>query len=98
VIWAHKNTYFDPILVKVFIQVIGVYPIGSCLELNSGEIGLVMRQNPGHLDLPIIKIVVDKNQKRNDGRMIDLSQERNVEIVKPIYPQKYNINIAEYLM
>ena len=98
VIWGHKDTYFDPILVKTFIQVVGIYPIGSCLELNSGEIGVVMRQNPGYLDLPIVKIVVDKNQKRNDGRMIDLSQERNVEIVKPIYPQKYNINIAEYLM
>ena len=98
VIWGYKDTYFDPILVKTFIQVVGIYPIGSCLELNSGEIGVVMRQNPGYLDLPIVKIVVDKNQKRNDGRMIDLSYERNVEIVKPIYPQKYNINIAEYLM
>ena len=98
VIWAHKNTYFDPILVKVFIQAIGIYPIGSCLELNSGEIGVVMRQNPGYLDLPIVKIVVDKNQKKNDDRMIDLSQESKLEIVRPIYPQKYNINIAEYLM
>lgn len=98
VIWAHKNTYFDQILVKVLIQLLGIYPVGSCLELNSGEIGLVIRQNPGYLDLPIVKIITDTRHKRNDGKTIDLSQERALEIIKPVYPQQYGINIAEYLM
>ena len=98
VIWAHKNTYFDPILVKVLIQIVGIYPVGSCLELNSGEIGLVIRQNPGYLDLPIVKIVVDKTHKKKDGKTIDLPQEKRLKIIRPIYPQKYGINTAEYLM
>jgi HD-GYP domain-containing protein (c-di-GMP phosphodiesterase class II) len=98
VIWAHKNTYFDPILVKVLIQILGIYPIGSCLELNSGEIALVIRQNPGYLDLPIVRIITDTQKKKSDGKTIDLSQERTLEIIKPVYPQKYGINIAEYLM
>jgi HD-GYP domain-containing protein (c-di-GMP phosphodiesterase class II) len=98
VIWAHKNIYFDPALVKVFIQLVGIYPTGSCLELNSGEIGLVIRQNRGHLDLPIVKIVSDKTHEKKDGKTIDLSRQRALEIIKPIYPQKYGINTAEYLM
>lgn len=41
-----SGTYFDPILLKVFINMLGVYPIGSLLELDTGELGLVME--PGN--------------------------------------------------
>ncbi len=97
-IWARKNRFFDPILVKVFIQLLGLYPVGSCLELSSGDVGLVIRQNPGYLDLPILKIVVDSSNKRVDGQIIDLSVKRDITIVKPVYPQKYGINPASYFV
>jgi len=97
-IWARRNTFFDPILVKVFIQLLGLYPVGSCLELSSGEVGLVIRQNPGYHDLPILKIVIDKNNKKIDGKIIDLSLKRNTKIVKLVYPQKYGINPASYFV
>jgi hypothetical protein len=48
--------------------------------------------------LPIVKIIPDTKQKGNKGKTIDLSQERALEIIKPVYPQKYGINTAEYLM
>lgn len=34
---------FDPILLKVFINMLGVYPVGTVLELDTGEKGLVVR-------------------------------------------------------
>ncbi len=40
---------FDPILLKAFINMIGVYPIGTLVELNTGEIGLVS-ENPENRD------------------------------------------------
>jgi len=33
---------FDPILVKVFINMLGVYPVGTLLELDSGDMALVV--------------------------------------------------------
>lgn len=98
VLWRHKNTDFDPILVKVFIQLLGLYPVGSCLELSSRDIGLVMRENPSYLDLPIIKIVIDKEGKEVDGKMLDLSVERDLQILKPVYPQQYGISPASHLI
>lgn len=97
-LWVRKNTDFDPILVKVLIQLLGLYPVGSCLELSSGEVGLVMRQNPGYLDLPIMKIVIDKEAKKTDGKTIDLSEERDLKILRPMYPQQYGINPATYFV
>ena len=37
---------FSPALVEQFIQCVGVYPVGSAVELNSGEVGIVIAQNP----------------------------------------------------
>jgi len=76
----------------------GLYPISSCLELDTGEICLVVRQNPAHIDLPIVKIVRDRNKKSIDGPIIDLSLEKNISILRPVYPQKYLINPAIYLL
>ncbi|KPJ74181.1 hypothetical protein AMJ52_01595 [candidate division TA06 bacterium DG_78] len=98
ILWAHKHTWFDPILVKAFIQLLGVYPVGSCLELNSREIGLVIRQNVGYLDLPLVKIVINKQGENVDGATVDLSLEKGINIVRPVFPQQYGINPATYFV
>jgi hypothetical protein len=36
---------FDPFIAKVFIQTMGVYPIGTVVELDTGEKAVVVRQN-----------------------------------------------------
>ncbi len=41
---AKRGTAFDPVLVKVFVNVIGIFPIGTLLRLDTGEIGLVVNQ------------------------------------------------------
>lgn len=33
---------FDPILIKVFINIMGVYPVGTLLRLDTGELALVV--------------------------------------------------------
>jgi HD-GYP domain-containing protein (c-di-GMP phosphodiesterase class II) len=98
ILWAHRQTWFDPILVKAFIQLLGIYPVGSCLELSSGEIGLVVRQNAGYLDLPLVKIVLNRQGENVDGATVDLSLEKGVNIVRPIFPQQYGINPATYFV
>ena len=34
---------FDPILLKIFINMVGVYPIGTLLQLDNDEIGIVVK-------------------------------------------------------
>jgi HD-GYP domain-containing protein (c-di-GMP phosphodiesterase class II) len=98
VMWKLRNVWFDPLLTKIFIQLLGLYPIGSCLELDNGEIALVIRENQGYPDRPIVKIILDRNEKKIDGKIIDLSMNGGTKIVKPIYAQKYGINPAAYFM
>ncbi len=98
VIWSNQNRLFDPILAKVFTQLLGIYPAGSCLELSNGEIGVVIRQNPSAIDLPNVKIVVDNNNNKIDGRMVDLASHTEIKIIRPTYPQIYGVNPAAYFL
>ena len=98
VLWAHIGSYFDQIITKVFIQILGIYPVSSCVELNNGETAIVLRQNPAHIDKPTIKIVLNSRKEKTNGPIIDLSLEKNINILKAIYPQQYDINPAEHLI
>ncbi len=41
-----RGTLFDPWLVDRFVQCIGVYPVGTVVELNNGETAIVVAINP----------------------------------------------------
>jgi HD-GYP domain-containing protein (c-di-GMP phosphodiesterase class II) len=50
---------FHEALVEQFIQCIGIYPVGSAVELNTGEVGVVMAQNLVRRLLPRVMLVLD---------------------------------------
>jgi HD-GYP domain-containing protein (c-di-GMP phosphodiesterase class II) len=56
--FIHKmgGKIFDPIVVKAFIRAIGLYPVGSAVKLDTGELAVVVRQNPDvhHAHRPVV--------------------------------------------
>jgi len=55
----------DPLLVKVFVSAMGIYPIGSVVELTTGEMAIVQGTPAGEaLDCPCVKIL-----KRGTGAL-----------------------------
>lgn len=58
--WQHKD--FDESLVEDFIQCLGIYPVGSVVQLNTDEIGIVMSDNKEHRLKPTVMLVLDENQ------------------------------------
>ncbi len=59
-IYGWAGTHFHPIYVRRFIQCIGIYPVGSVVRLDTGELGVVVRQNPGDLLRPWVRLVLDR--------------------------------------
>jgi len=97
---------FDPLLLKVFISMIGAHPIGSLVVLDSGEIGIVFEANP-HPALqlrPKVKIIADLKKNMLDGEVVDLAEIDPVtasfrrSIVKSLDPDRYGINVADYFL
>jgi len=59
--WSPSSFMRD--LIESFIQCLGIYPIGSIVELDTGEVGVVMTMNLSHRLRPIITLVLDANKK-----------------------------------
>lgn len=52
-------TDFGKNLVEEFIKCIGIYPVGSVVELASGDVGVVMTSDPGNKLRPVVMLVRD---------------------------------------
>ena len=39
-----RGNPFNPVLVNAFVRMVGIFPIGSVVKLNTGEVGIVMHQ------------------------------------------------------
>jgi HD-GYP domain-containing protein (c-di-GMP phosphodiesterase class II) len=63
---------FQPSVLKAFINNIGIYPIGSWVKLNTGEIGLVTGMNKGYPLRPKVNIIFSHAGERlNNAKVLD---------------------------
>jgi HD-GYP domain-containing protein (c-di-GMP phosphodiesterase class II) len=60
---AQQGRLFLQALVEQFIQCIGIYPVGSVVELNTGEVGIVVSQNLARRLQPHVLVILDRDQK-----------------------------------
>jgi HD-GYP domain-containing protein (c-di-GMP phosphodiesterase class II) len=71
-----RNVQFDGPLVEQFVQCIGIFPVGALVELNSGEIGIVIAQNLVRRLLPKVMVVLDaQGGVKRPQLILDLAQE-----------------------
>lgn len=56
----YKKVSFDGRIVEVFLSLLAVYPVGSHVLTNEGEFAVVLAQNKGFQDRPVIRILKDK--------------------------------------
>ncbi|MDH7478748.1 MAG: HD-GYP domain-containing protein [Syntrophomonadaceae bacterium] len=76
-------TRFDPRAVAALLENVAIYPVGSVVQLNTGEVGIVVDVNKAAQKKPVVRLVVDQaGQRLTDGREIDLDKFHTVYIVK----------------
>jgi HD-GYP domain-containing protein (c-di-GMP phosphodiesterase class II) len=70
-----RGTLFDTYLVEQFIRCIGIYPLGSMVQLNSGDVGAVVALNPGKRLQPRVMVVQDAaGNPLRPQKLVDLSR------------------------
>jgi HD-GYP domain-containing protein (c-di-GMP phosphodiesterase class II) len=100
------GTDFDPILLKVFINMLGVYPIGSLLELDTGELALAMDTGKKFNGTrPMVVLLADDGQGGYTKVGVADLAERDAQsgafqrnIVKSLHPSTRGIQPAEFLL
>ena len=58
-LYRASGTLYQAEVVEQFLQCLGVYPTGSVVELNTGEVAIVMAQNQARRLRPRVMIVLD---------------------------------------
>lgn len=79
-----RGKIFHEALVEQFIQCIGIYPVGSTVELNTGEVGIVIAQNLVRRLQPRVMVVLDAGWKPIKPQVIlDLIKEPKATADEP---------------
>jgi HD-GYP domain-containing protein (c-di-GMP phosphodiesterase class II) len=85
-LYKERGSGFHPELVEQFIQCVGVFPVGSVVELNSGEIGLVITQNLVRRLKPRVMVVLDpQGHPVRPHKIMDLDRD---PLLRPDEPYK----------
>lgn len=81
----YSGIWYDSDIVSAFLQLIAVYPVGSRVKTNKGELGIVMRQNPHFPERPVLRIIEDKyGQAIHAEIIVDLIKDTSVVIQQVI--------------
>ncbi|HSD52120.1 MAG TPA: HD-GYP domain-containing protein [Candidatus Methylomirabilis sp.] len=98
-----SGTAFDPVLMKLFINTVGIFPIGTLVLLGTGEVALVLAPNPNpeYLHLPRVKILFDVRGNPVEPETIDLAASNGAgpgdrQIIRSLDPEAYGVKVAEH--
>ncbi|MBS61902.1 Metal-dependent phosphohydrolase, HD subdomain [Salinisphaera sp. T5B8] len=87
---------FNPALLDRFVHTLGAYPVGSLIELNTGEVGFVVPGDPGQ-KRPLMLVVLDHRKRRYfPQRVRDLNRFPNFRIVRTLANGAYGVDIDDY--
>ena len=91
---------------KAFINLLGIYPVGTLVVLDTFELAVVTSANPSFdaLSRPIIRIVSDANGNmlvpplEVDLAQVDGNGDYPRTIIKTADPDRYGINVGDYFV
>lgn len=105
--WTNPKRGYDPIIVKALINLLGVYPVGTCVILDTMEVAIVSHPNPDQqlLNRPRVRIALDAvgGTLPPPGMPADLT-ERGPDggylrsIVKVTNPERYGLTVGDYFL
>jgi HD-GYP domain-containing protein (c-di-GMP phosphodiesterase class II) len=93
ILLENTNTRLDEVLVHSFIQCLGTYPVGCFVEMNTGEVGIVVEENQQQKLKPKIVLVTTHDKNPCPDRLIELANLKGKDILYEIrtiiHPDKY---------
>ena len=101
VLQRNDGTQFDQHLVRRFAQLVGIYPVGNLVRLNTGEVAVVLRIHAPDPYRPRVRVLYD-----NEGAKMDSPMELNLwethepdgrVIQAPVDPAAYDVDALSYI-
>jgi putative nucleotidyltransferase with HDIG domain len=101
VLKRNDGTQFDQHLVRRFTQLVGIYPAGNLVRLNSGEIGVVLKAYAPDPYRPRVRVLAGADGMRleqpYDVDLWDAGEGQPNSVQAPLDPAAYDIDGLAYL-
>ena len=96
----------DPVLVKALICLLGIYPVGTCVILDTLELAIVHAANSDatQVNRPIVRLICDTDGMwLDEPPLVDLADAGSDgafrrSIIKVTDPKRYMINVSGYIV
>jgi len=85
---GHHKTQFDPHLLKALIEAVSLYPVGTFVQLNTGDIGQVIRVHPRLPLRPTVFLAFDRNGQAINPREVNLTAQPNLMVQACMYEEE----------
>ncbi|HZN57595.1 MAG TPA: HD domain-containing phosphohydrolase [Planctomycetota bacterium] len=95
------GTEFDPLFAKAFVNLMGLYPVGCMVRLDTGEVATVKAPptNPSFLDRPVVKLIADPGGAEVTYDLLE--RDENGEFLRSILKlyqrEEVHLELEEYL-
>ncbi len=96
-----RDQQFNPALMEQFVQCVGLYPIGTLVEMNNGEVGVVIQQNRIQRSRPRVLLLLDgMKQKMRGYHVIDLRDPRHkaYTVLRTLPQDAYGLAAQDYYL
>jgi HD-GYP domain-containing protein (c-di-GMP phosphodiesterase class II) len=97
--------FFDPALLKLFVNCIGIYPVGSLLLLDSNELAVVTRPAPDGAppERPSVRLITDARGNPGEGPEVDLAERLSTgdfrrSVVRLVDNTEYGFDTSRFLV
>ncbi len=101
ILYRGRAEQFDAEMVEAFIRMVGIYPPGTLVELNTGEVGLIIATHPGKKLHPRVEILLNADKLPQIPYIIDLSiapedgEGHPYAIVKPLPDGAHGVSLGD---
>lgn len=70
---SRSGTSYDPVILKLFVNIVGIYPVGTLLLLKSGELAIVAKNKPlaAALHTPWVRLISSVDGEEIEGDIVD---------------------------
>lgn len=94
-----SGSHLDKELVQRFIRSVGIYPVGSLVQLKSNRLAVVIEPSEKDQRRPTVKVIYNaKNKHFLPVEIMDLSRPHvQDEIVRAVNPERWSIQIKDFL-
>lgn len=100
---AGSRSRYDPLVLRAFVHVLGMFPVGTFVRLSTGEIGIISRNDSSDLFRPHVRILREPDGSQAADRVIKLTATdpqtgMHVSYISEVLsPESVNLSVREAL-